>query len=538
VQSTLPIAPAAPEFRSSPLVNTPAPIAGEVASGGPTVTVTAFDIIGDTIFSPDVLQPLIASYVGKDLTLAGLYQAAAELTRFYQSHGYGLARVTLPEQQLNGGHVTLQVIEGHVGKISVESNTRTRSGVILKQGAAVQSGDVYTDAAMDRASLLVNDLPALQAQAVLQPGSDFGTTDIVYKVQEQPEYSGQISLDDYGRADVGRWRLNGEVDVASLTGSGDKLTADVTHTEGNLLNFGSLSYSLPLGPAGGRLNASYNQSYYRVGGPVFTALGLSGSSKNANLGYLYPEIRSHDENLYWGLGFEHEGGKSYSEPVVTTKPKPGTKPPVSTETLISESNLNLLQLTSFYTRSFDDGSSYSLNGSVAGNGRHNDGNRSGAERARVELDGSAMQPFGEHWSFITKGTLVWSPDPLSDTEKYSLGGPDNARGFDSAEVRGDGGWFATAEVQRSFAPDLPFAVGGFVDAGRVTNKRFTTETVSGPRVTQGDAIILSDVGAEIIFQSADKRWESRLEWAFAITGYKPSDGNSGGHLWATFGMNF
>jgi hypothetical protein len=53
----------------------------------------------------------------------------------------------------------------------------------------------------------------------------------------------------------------------------------------------------------------------------------------------------------------------------------------------------------------------------------------------------------------------------------------------------------------------------------------------------GDAEGISSVGTEFIFQSTDKRWESRLEWAYAV-GRKPSDGNSGGHIWATFGMNF
>jgi len=534
IQSTLPSTPTAPDIKSAPLVNTPAPIVGEVASGGPTITVTGFDITGNTIFSNDLLQQQVASYVGKDLTLAGLYAAANDLTKFYQSHGYGLTRVTLPEQQLNDGHVTLQVIEGKLGKISVESNTRTRSGVIMKQGDAVQSGDIYTDAAMDRASLLVNDLPAVQAQAVLQPGSVFGTTDLIYKVQEDKAYSGQVSVDDYGRADVGRWRLNAEANVASLTGSGDKLTADVTHTESNALDFGALTYSLPLGPAGGRFSASYNQSEYHVG-KLFTPLGLSGSSKNATGSYLYPQVRSHTDSFFWGFGIEHESGESTSEPLGQT-----VNPP---EKQVTETNLNLLQLTAFYLHVYDDGASYNLNGTFASNGRHNEGTNASAERARLEVDGSYLQPFDQLWSFIGKAAFEWSPDPLADTEKYSLGGPDSVRGYPSADQRGDVGAFASLEFQRSFAPDLPFSAGVFFDAGRVMSKHFDTpvnprRVPSGFVITPPESRTISSVGAELIYESSDKRWESRLEWAFAVGDAKPSDGNGGGHIWATFGMNF
>lgn len=541
VQSTLPAAPVSPEVKTAPLVQTPAPVIGEVPSGGPTVTVTAFNITGNTVFSTEVLQQQIASYVGKDLTLAGLYAAANDLTKFYQAHGYGIARVTLPEQQLTEGRVTLQVIEGRLGAVSVEGNTRTRTGVILRQGGAVQGGDVYTDAAMDRAALLVNDLPALQAQAVLQPGSVFGTTDLVYKVTEDKAYSGQLSVDDYGRPDVGRWRLNGEADIASPTGSGDRLTANVTHTEDDQLNFGALSYSLPLGPAGGRLNASYNQSRYHVTG-AFSILDLVGTGKNGSLSYQDALVRTHDHSFFMGLGFQHEGSGTtlHPEDPVTHKPQPTVT--------VTSSQLNFLQLTGFYVRGFDDGSNYNLSGSLSSNGRRDSGTDSGAERAKLELDGSYLQPFAARWSFTAKGAAAWSPDPLPDVEKFSLGGPDSVRGFPSADVRGDAGLQGTLELQRSFAPGLPFSLGGFFDAGRVWSRHFDTPAVftnrfTGAKIhgfvtTPPHVETIYSVGTELVFLSADKRWEGRLAWAVPVGYARPSDGVRGGHIWATFGMNF
>jgi len=543
IESTLPALPSLPQLKSAPLTANPPPASTEVPPGGPTVTVTGFDITGNTVFDTATLQSQVASYVGKDLTLAELYKVAAVLTRYYQDHGYGIARATLPEQQLSGGHVILQVVEGRVGKISVDGNTRTRSDAIFKQGSAVKSGQIYTDAAMDRASLLVNDLPAVQAQAVLSPGTDFGTADVTYKVTEDPRYSGLLSFDDYGRPDVGRWRLNGEARVASPTGIGDRLVADVTHSEHDQLNFGALSYSLPVGADGGRLNASYNQSHYYVTG-AFTDLGLSGGSRNASLTYQFPEIRSQAINLYWGAGFEHQGSESIVNPFdpTTHKSLGGAK--------ITGTELNLLQLTGFFTRSHDDGSSYNLSGSFASNGERNDGLKSSAERARLELDAGFNKTFADTWAFISKASGVWSPDPLSDTEKFSLGGPDNVRGFPSADLRGDSGLFGSAEIQRSLAPAWPLAVGWYVDAGKAWTKQFSTvpagckldttprsKTFNLCRSPQ-DARGISSVGAELIFQSPGKRWESRLEWAYPIGGTRPSDGDEGGHVWATFGMNF
>lgn len=547
IQSTLPGTSTQPLLNYAPLPSVPATTDNGIAPGGPTVTVTEFDISGNAVYDTATLQALIASNLGKDLTLAEIYKIADVITRYYQDHGYGIARATLPEQTLVGGRVLIQVVEGRIGKLSVEGNTRTRTGVILKQASSVKSGDVYNDSAMDRATLLVNDLPALQAQAVLAPGTEFGAADVDYKVTESAATSGQLSVDDYGRPDVGRIRFNGEVNVSSPTDSGDHLTADVTHTEQDQLNYGGLAYSLPLGPAGGRLTASYNQSRYHVTG-VFSPLHLIGTSKNGNLSWLYPELRSRDSSFYWGLGFQHAGGASaitVKQDVVDPKTKKSVKEEVTTR--ISSTNLNLLQLTSFYTQSFDDGSNYNLSGSLSSNGHHDYGNNPKAELAKLEVDAGYQLPFAQVWTFATHGSSVWSPDPLSDTEKLSLGGPDGLRGYPSADVRGDAGFYGSLELQRSFAPGLPISLGGFFDAGRVWSRHFDTpftgtnqfgQKVSGVSTTPPEVHTLESVGAELVYTSSDKRWESRLEWAYAVGYAKPSDGNTGGHLWATFGMNF
>jgi hemolysin activation/secretion protein len=548
IQSNLPTAPQTPNPKSAPLTSAPPPVSTEVPSGGPTVTVTGFDISGNTVFDDATLQALVADYIGKDLTLAGLYNAAAVITRYYQDHGYGIARATVPQQALEGGRIKLQVLEGRIGAVHVEGNSHTRTGAILRQGSAVKGGDVYTDAAMERAALLVNDLPGLQSQAVLSPGTEFGTSDIAYKITEEPAYSGQLSVDDYGRPDIGRVRISGEVNVASPTGSGDRLSATVLHSEHDLLDFGALTYNLPVGSGGGRVTASYDQSRYHVTG-AFSALHLAGSGKDGSLSYLYPQRRSRYSSFYWGFGFQHESGVT-TITVPETVTDPVTHKVVSREETVevAASNLNVLQLTAFYSHGFDDNSDYYVSGSLSSNGRHDDGNDSRAERAKLEVDAGYQLPFGQSWTFVTRGSSVWSPDPLSDTEKFSLGGPDNLRGYPSADVRGDAGFYGSLELQRSFAPELPVALGAFFDAGRVWSRHFDTpftgtdpltgQQVSGVSTTPPEVHTLESVGAELIYQSSDKRWESRLEWAYAVGYAKPSDGNTGGHIWATFGMNF
>ncbi|MGH8372832.1 MAG: ShlB/FhaC/HecB family hemolysin secretion/activation protein [Gammaproteobacteria bacterium] len=513
VQSTLPTKPVKPKPAPAPAVQTtPAPAPG-VSAGGPAVLVKSFEITGNTVFSDAELQAQIAAWVGKRQTLAQLYDVADKLTSFYRQHGYGLAYVSLPAQTLKDGSVRLQVVEGRIGNIAIQGNDNTGSDTLINRVSNIHTGDIYTDAGMERAATLLNDLPGVHARAVLSPGQQFGTSDVLFKVQET-RYNGDASIDDYGRSVIGRWRVNADVSVNSLTGHGDQLSAGITHSAGNLLNFGKLGYSLPLGPPGGTLTAGWNRAVYHVGGSLFGPLDISGVTQNGSLNYLYEQERTRSESFYWGFGTSHNTSDvdTSGKRIVTT-------------------NINLLQLTTFYIHSNPDFSYYTLAGNLWTNGKRNDGTKNSAERLRLQFDASDVQPFATLWRFITSASVLYSPDPLVDTDKFSLGGPDNVRGFLPAEQRGDRGAFVSLELQRSFAiGGLPMALGGFVDSGKVWN----VATSALPGNNQG----LTSAGAEWLFGPSTGVWSARLQWAYAVGGYRPSDGNGGGHIWFTLGTKF
>ena len=525
VQSTLPTQPPQPKKAQAPSVPTGLSNAAGVAPGGPAFKVNAFDIQGNTAIPTDELKAQIAGYVGQTLTLSQLYDVADVLTRYYRSRGYGLAYVAPPAQKLSGGVVKLQVVEGRIGDIEIQGNSRTRTPVLRERTRSLHSGDLYTDAAAERAVLLMNDLPGVTARAVLSPGAVDGTSDMTFNVDERA-YGGDVSLDDYGRTSIGRWRINADAAVNSLTGSGDQLSAGITHSEANLLNFGKLAYLFPLGAAS-TLTANFNRAFYHVGG-TFASANISGSTQNEGVTWQYAQIRTQPQSLYWGLGLTHDTSRTLSQ--VTT-------------------NITLLQLTLLYTRQFQDLSYYNINGSFWTNGKSNsDASHNDAEKAHFEVDASWVKPFLDNWSFISQGSVAYSADPLVDADKYSLGGPGNARGFQSAEARGDRGVFASLEVQRTFVPSVkfPLAWGLFVDSGKVWTIG-VTPTASSPTAVAGGNTTLTDIGTELQLLPSGTGWNARLQLAWALGKTRSSDdvpsgqvatGDRGPHVWFTVGKTF
>jgi hemolysin activation/secretion protein len=503
VQSTLPTQTQTPRNVLTPSTSAPSNAAG-VASGGPAFHINSFTIEGNSVIPTDELQAQIASYVGKTLTLSQLYDVADILTRYYRSRGYGLAYVAPPAQKLSAGNVRLQVVEGHIGDVNVQGNSRTRSTVLRARAAGMHSGDVYTDAAAQRAVLLMNDLPGMSAHEVLSPGSQFGSSDVLFNVDETG-YSADASVDDYGRSVIGRWRLSADAALNSLTGSGDQLAAGITHSEGNELNFGKLSYALPVSPAGAMLNTSFNRAEYHglfSAAPGSPATPFSGSTQNAAMTWQDPVVRTSSRSVFWSAGLTYDNSRSQT---------------AATDSLTT--NILLLQINRYYTRTWDDQSNFSMSTTLWTNGKHYDHsqglNNVNAERGRFEADLGYQKPFGEAWSWVNQFNAAYSVNTLTDADKFNVGGPGSVLGYQSAEERGDSGYFASSEIERglSLGKYFPMVWGVFLDAG------------------------ISSGGLDLQLLPSSDKINARLQWAYAI-GRHPADGDGGGHIWFTLGMTF
>jgi len=541
VKSTLPTQSALPAQGPAPVSNTATNPQG-VAPGGEAILVKGFEIDGNAVIPTSELQIQIAGYVGKSLTLSELYDVADVLTRYYRAKGYGLADVTLPAQTLHSGTVRLQVIEGRLGKISVQGNVRTHDAVVQKRIEGLHSGDVYTDSAAERAVLLLNDLPGVGARAVLSPGTEFGTSDLLFNMDET-HYTGDASVDDYGRSVIGRWRINADANINSFTGNGDQLGAGITHSDGDRLNFGKLSYALPVGPSGGTFTGSFNRAEYHglfssgVSSAAAAELPFSGATENAGLNWQYPEIRSSERSLYWGAGLTYD--RSNSEESLPSAPPEKT---VTTQIV-------LLQLSSLYTRVWQDQSNVTISSSLWTNGKHyanlnppvpgpSQQINQRDERARAEVDSSWLATLADDWSLVNQLNVAYSVNPLTDADKFNLGGPGSVLGYQAAEQRGDSGYFISSELQRSFSwgPYWPMVWGLFLDNGKVWDKQATPSTAAlgqTPDTSRG----ISSAGLDLqLLPSADKL-NARLQWAYSI-GRKPTDGDGGGHIWLSVGMTF
>ena len=77
---------------------------------GARIMVKKIKIAGNKNIDTTTLHNLIADGEGKSLTSIQLDELVVRITNYYHSHGYPLARATLPRQEVSSGVVLIQIV--------------------------------------------------------------------------------------------------------------------------------------------------------------------------------------------------------------------------------------------------------------------------------------------------------------------------------------------------------------------------------------------------------------------------------------------
>ncbi len=429
----------------------PGPVAHD--RHGKRFQVHAFRFVGNTAFPALRLKRVVGRFVDLELNLYDLNVAADAVTEFYHDRGYTLARAIVPPQKVTDGVVTIAIVEGRVGQVLFSGQKRYDERFLRAVTRPLTGGELVTTEKLERSLLLLNDMPGLNVRATLSPGSEFGASDVLIKMEEN-FFNFNLAVDNAGRKETGRLRTDASVDFNNPLGIGDQLSVRGLATDQGLMKYSKLGYSLPLSTDGLRASASYSEVRYDVAG-VFAPLGLDGLAKTSELGLQYSALRSRGRNETWSLG--------YRDTLLIQR---------AFKTVISSNKLRIATVGYQFNGIGEDASVTNISAQFSGNFKKNaNGLKQDAEMGRLEVDGNYLKPLDRLWDVYLRGDVVFSNDRLPDSEKFSIGGPGSVRAYRSSELRGDSGIQGTLEFRRRLTLfSMASSLSVFADAGRVIYK--------------------------------------------------------------------
>jgi len=486
-------APVLPRPGEGAQVATPPPTL-QVAAGA-KVAVKSFRFQGNTMLSDAQLQRTVTGYLDRPLDFKELQEVTSLVAKRYTAAGR-LARVFLPAQDVTEGVVTLQVMEAHYGGTQVEQSGQhvapERAMAMLEQGQ--QRGQALDLVALDRALLLVGDLPGVQASASLVPGSGTGETAVRLSLRDKPTVTGAVGVDNGGTRSTGEARVNASLALNGALGMGDLLIAQASVNRGS--SFVRLGASMPVGLAGTRVGVSANALRYHLVGSDFEALDARGTSSALGLDISHPLVRSRDLNVLLQGGVESKRFHNKAN---------------GADASVYDSQVWSLGLSA---NEFDD-----VGGSGVTTGYL------GAQFGQLDLGGSPSQAFdaagprtdgsfrklryqltrqqtlAADWSAHASLQGQWANRNLDSSEKFYLGGPQGVRAYPVSEGGGATGLLASAELRVRLGGG--WRVAGFFDWGRVrtyVDENFLGATAPNQYSLKGAGLSLdyaSPGGAEV-----------------------------------------
>ncbi len=455
---TTPSTPPAIEIRPGS-----API--ESAPDTAKITVNRLELSGATLYPEASLIELTGFVPGSALSLADLQGMAAKITSFYRQNGYFVAQAYLPAQDINNGVVTLAIIEGHYGQVTLNNQSRVSDDLAYRLLDGLQSGDTVATAPLEHRLLLMSDLPGVKVSSTLVPGATLGTSDLMVDLKPGPFVSGSVDADNAGNRYTGANRIGATVNFNEPLGRGDVATLRAL-TSGAGLNYLRGSYQMQFGKA--TAGVAYSALRYELG-QEFAARQAHGSAQVASLYGSYPLIRSRDTILSatWAMD-----AKRFQDKVDSTASVADKKAQVLTASLYGNQRDNL---------GGGGQSAYSLAVSA--------GNIDLQTPAVQALDAVTAQSQGNFnklaftlsrqqrvndavsLSAAINGQLA--SKNLDVSEKMELGGMYGVRAYPEGEAYGDQGYVLSLEARwllPKLSDRLPGQVQlvGFIDTGRIT----------------------------------------------------------------------
>ena len=441
---------AAPEPLSLPDADALAIEADEAVAIDESVTfeLAGVAIEGATVYGAETFRPLYESKIGAQASFGDMLAVARAITTAYRNDGYVLARAFVPGQRVDDGIVRIRVVEGYVDSVIVDAGDEPRSDLIALYAEAVLASRPLRGAVLERAMLLINDLPGVEATSVVRPSPSAPGAATLFVLVDRTPFEASAGVDNRGTRFNGAIQMSAALTGNSLVGRFDRTTLrGVTASQTEELRLVSLSHDEPIGSEGTRIGVSGTISRQE---PGFTleVLGINSSSESFVIQATHPLIRTRRENLILRGVFDFRNSLTDQRGARLSKDRVRSIRAGATHDFADR--LRGVNLIDFEASQGLDVLGSRDSGSVALSrvGGRNDYTKAAFFASRRQ---GLFAGFGVE--IAAAGQFAFSQ--LLASEEFTFGGTRFGRAYDPSEITGDHGLAAKIELQFNNETTVP-----------------------------------------------------------------------------------
>lgn len=493
-------------------------------------TLNSINLEGVSAYDVAELQQIWVNSIGETIVLTDVYQIAQQITRKYRGDGFIITQAIIPQQTIDSGNVTIQVVEGFIDNVSLQGAEDTfASERVLQLAKNLKTMSPLTSTGLERWLLLVNDIPGLSARSIISPSqTTVGGADIVIIPTINP-YELSVNLDNYGSRFIGPTQLSSAIQLNNFFNAAEAIQFQhVTDPDDDERTYFYSRFDMPINKYGTKLGADFTYSDTEPGFRL-EQFEVEGFTKTYGLDFIHPILRSRTENLFVNARFDYQD--VISKNIVDAFK---TRDHISSIRLgldysafenywqpaVNEMSLRLSQgVDLFKVSDIDDANMTRADGDP--------------RYTKVNLDVRRLQTVTPTVSVFAAFTGQLSSNPLLSSEEFGVGGRAFGRGYDSSEIVGDDGFGASAEVRwkPGYESGLmqDYEIFGFYDFGRIFNQETETTNIEKESIASAGIGLRADFSDNI---------NGELIYAEPLTKDVSAYDNSNSKILFSLGANF
>jgi hemolysin activation/secretion protein len=405
--------------------------------------------IGNTLISDEALQKIAQPFIGKTLSVTELEDLRQLISQYYAEKGYVNSGAVLPNQQLQNGIITLEIIEGKLTEIRVKGTEWLSPSYISKRLYEVNGQPLDIHQLRENFQQLLLDPLIERMNGSLIPSSQRGDSILEVNVTRARSYQLTLTADNHRPPSIGSEEGHLSGWVQNLTGFGDRVDGSIVYSRGAL--GGSGGFSIPLNSYNTKFNFHFNLNNAKVVEETLKSLNIKSRYVDFEFGLTHPLIQSLNRNLNLGVAFNFKKNKTFLLGTPFAFSEGASDDGISKDSVLRFSvdfterleqqvfsarsttslGINAFAPTWYQDPSIPDGNFVAWLGQV--------------QYAGQVLDTDA--------TVILRGDVQYSDDKLMTLERFALGGRYSVRGYRENEVVRDKGYVVSAELRYPLLKD-------------------------------------------------------------------------------------
>ena len=429
--------------------NTPGTPAG-TNSANIRFDIERFEVSGNTLLSPTLVENLLAPFTGKGRDFADVQKALEALEGAFHQRGYNVVQVELPEQELNVGVVRLRVVQTRIGRILVEGNRQFSDANITASLPGLQPGQTPNIQKVSASLKVANENPAKKVNLQLESGDKDEEVNAILKVTEDNVWKLGASLDNTGTSQTGKTHATFSVQNANLFGLDHVASLQYTTTleKPSQVSVYGVGYHIPLYASANSIDLFGSYSNVDSGSVSAGLVNLLVSGKGkvfgARFNHNLARSKNYEPKLIYGIDY-----KAFENGVLYSGQQLGHDVTVHPLSVAYTGAWTLAKGEANYSLSL----ARNIPGGSQGSSSDFNAVRIGAESNYVVLRYAANYAgqLPKDWQMRFALSGQYTGDALIPGEQFGAGGASSVRGFSEREVSNDYGAQINAEL---YTPNL------------------------------------------------------------------------------------